>query len=99
MESTPPDVAVLDLYMPVMDGLVTIARMRAGNDLQKVPVVMLVGSELTPQETEGLRTGLREGVPSTGVPARPLLEVVRDALSEAAVSREGTDVRDAVGAG
>lgn len=37
----PPDVAILDVHMPVLNGLDTLRRMRATEKLAMVPVMML----------------------------------------------------------
>jgi CheY-like chemotaxis protein len=85
-------VAVLDLCMPGMDGLTTIGRMRMEPGLQALPVVVLVGSELTAAETESLRSVVRDILPGSGAPLRPMLEVLREALEIP------SDARDPVGA-
>jgi PAS domain S-box-containing protein len=92
MRTADAHVAVLDLCMPGMDGLTTIARMRMEPGLQALPVVVLVGSELTVLETESLRTVVRDILPSSGAPLRPMIEVLREALEIP------SDARDPVGA-
>jgi PAS domain S-box-containing protein len=82
-------VAVIDLCMPGMDGLTTVAHMRADPTLQTLPVVMLVGSEVSAEEAASLRGSLRDGLTTAGAPVRSILDVLRDAL----------ELRDAVGVG
>src|SRR5690606_26424682 len=55
MGLTPADLAVLDLLMPGMDGLTTIARMRGDPVLRDVPVVVCVGRELSGEEMAELQ--------------------------------------------
>jgi CheY-like chemotaxis protein len=49
-----PDVAVVDLMMPVLDGFGVIAAMRADARLRGVPVVVLTAKALTAAEREYL---------------------------------------------
>lgn len=41
LETARPDVVLLDLQMPVMDGLETLRRMKADAELAQIPVVIL----------------------------------------------------------
>jgi CheY-like chemotaxis protein len=49
-----PDVAVIDLLMPVLDGFGVLAAMRADPRLRSVPVVVLTTKSLTPAERQYL---------------------------------------------
>jgi CheY-like chemotaxis protein len=49
-----PDVAVVDLLMPVLDGFGVLAAMRADPRLRAVPVVVLTTRSLTPAERDYL---------------------------------------------
>ncbi|HEY0778185.1 MAG TPA: response regulator, partial [Gemmatirosa sp.] len=49
-----PDVAVVDLMMPVLDGFGVLAAMRADVRLRGVPVVVLTTKALTPPERDYL---------------------------------------------
>ncbi len=60
MRAHPPDVVVLDLMMPVLDGFGVLATMRADAILAGVPVVVLTAKSLTQAEREFLsRTAAR----------------------------------------
>jgi signal transduction histidine kinase len=60
MRLRPPDVAVLDLMMPVLDGFGVLATMRADPLLASVPVVVLTAKSLTEAERRFLtRTAVR----------------------------------------
>ena len=54
MRKRRPDVAVIDLMMPVLDGFGVLAAMRADARLRGVPVVVLTTKALTPAEREYL---------------------------------------------
>ena len=53
----PPDVILLDLMMPVMDGHAFMARLREDGSHQRIPVVITSAS---PQVPEGARAHLRK---------------------------------------
>ncbi|HEY0995594.1 MAG TPA: response regulator [Gemmatimonadaceae bacterium] len=60
MRLRPPDVAVLDLMMPVLDGFGVLATMRADPLLASIPVVVLTAKTLTDGERQFLaRTAVR----------------------------------------
>ncbi len=50
MRSRAPDLAVVDLMMPVLDGFGVIAAMRADPTLRDIPVVVLTAKDLTEAE-------------------------------------------------
>jgi signal transduction histidine kinase len=54
MREDPPDIAVLDLMMPVLDGFGVLAAMRSDPRLTSVPVVVLTAKTLTEAEREFL---------------------------------------------
>src|SRR5690606_29471045 len=55
-----PDVVVLDLMMPVLDGFGVLATMRADASLAGIPVVVLTAKSLTEAERQFLaRTAVR----------------------------------------
>jgi signal transduction histidine kinase len=60
MHRNPPDVVVLDLMMPVLDGFGVLATMRADASLAGIPVVVLTAKSLTEAERQFLaRTAVR----------------------------------------
>ena len=60
MRLRPPDVAVLDLMMPVLDGFGVLAAMRSDPLLATIPVVVLTAKTLTDAERQFLtRTAVR----------------------------------------
>ena len=50
----PPDLVILDLMLPGMDGLEVCRRLRAGSD---VPIIMLTARETVPDRVAGLESG------------------------------------------
>ena len=76
-----PDVVLLDVQMPEMDGWETLERLRAIDDLAGVPVVMLtaLGSEANEEKARSLGVTSFVGKP---VPVDDLARVLARALAE-----------------
>ncbi len=55
-----PDVVLLDVEMPVLDGHATLARLKADEDLRDIPVVFLTGRVDTADVVTGLRLGAHD---------------------------------------
>jgi threonine synthase len=50
-----PNLIILDLMMPEMDGFTFIERMQANSDTADTPIIVVTAKELTPAEKEKLR--------------------------------------------
>jgi GAF domain-containing protein/CheY-like chemotaxis protein/tetratricopeptide (TPR) repeat protein len=50
-----PDVILLDLMMPKLDGFGVIQRLRADSDLRNIPIIVISAKELTPEESQTLK--------------------------------------------
>jgi DNA-binding response OmpR family regulator/DNA-binding CsgD family transcriptional regulator len=77
-----PDVIVLDVMMPTIDGWEVLSRLKASNDLATVPVVMLT---VRADTMDRLRGGIEGAIRYLTKPFSPpqLRDAVRDALSGA----------------
>lgn len=60
VEAEKPDAIVLDVEMPQMDGIVFLKRLRANPQFQTIPVVLLTGTLLRPQQLAAL--GVRAAI-------------------------------------
>jgi signal transduction histidine kinase/CheY-like chemotaxis protein len=54
VEEKRPDLILLDLMMPEMDGFEFVAKLRTNPDWLKIPVVVVTAKDLTPQDRERL---------------------------------------------
>lgn len=55
--SNPPDLVLLDIMMPKMDGLSALRKMRTQASLAGVPIVLLTARGLTEDRVQGLESG------------------------------------------
>jgi PAS domain S-box-containing protein len=54
LTSHPPQAVILDLYMPDMNGFTILEKMRENAKLRDIPVVVVSGGELTPEQQKQL---------------------------------------------
>jgi len=55
IETQRPDVILLDLMMPKLDGFGVIERLRANSELRNIPVIVISAKELTDDESKTLK--------------------------------------------
>jgi CheY-like chemotaxis protein len=72
-----PELVLLDLMMPEMDGFEFLEAMRARDDLDAVPVVVITAKELTPDDRRRLNGAVREVLTKGAYTSDELLERVR----------------------
>jgi phosphoserine phosphatase RsbU/P len=56
-QSPAPDLILLDVMMPEMDGYEVCSRLKAGPDTRDIPVIFLTGQTETDDETKGFEVG------------------------------------------
>jgi len=90
-----PDLVLLDITMPAMDGWTFMKFVRAHHDLAAIPVVFLTGSAASADRERGLRMGAAGYLTKPAHPEQLLAEVARglDRRGEARHSERGTDVQ------
>lgn len=80
MEKFMPDLILLDLMMPVMDGMTFLNRIRTIPRFQWIPVVVVTAKELTVAEAEQLRQTAQDVVKKGDVFEADLKSIVRRLL-------------------
>jgi PAS domain S-box-containing protein len=83
-----PDLILLDLMMPVMDGFGFLAEMRVRPDLQHIPVIVVTAMDLTPDDRQRLSGQVEQVLEKSPYTREQLLEYVRDAVVACNVTRE-----------
>jgi two-component system, OmpR family, response regulator ChvI len=88
--TTPPDLAILDIKMPRMDGMETLRRLRQNSDL---PVIFLTSKEEEMDERFGLKMGADDFIRKP-FSHRLLVERVKVVLRRT-TSKDGAPAKDA----
>ena len=94
LEKNPPDVVVLDLVMPVMDGIAFLDVIRSDPRFQQLPVLVVTGKVLSPREKEQLRRQKLEFVKKTELSEENFKLLLQRILQQADRARKkpaGTD--------
>ena len=90
LQATPPDLAILDIKMPRMDGLELLRRLRQGGDL---PVIFLTSKDEEIDELMGLNAGADDYIRKP-FSQRLLLERVKAVLRRADARKEGAQASE-----
>ncbi|MBF0181545.1 MAG: response regulator [Magnetococcales bacterium] len=64
----PPDLILLDLHMPGMDGIAVLARLRQDDQTQDIPVIMVTAETSDTLESEGIDLGADDYVTKPVIP-------------------------------
>jgi len=80
MEQHWPDVLLLDLLTPEVDGFEMLLRLRADKRAMNLPVLVVTGKDLTPDEKVYIRHRLAEIVSKRGVSPASLAQLIEQTL-------------------
>jgi nitrogen fixation negative regulator NifL len=75
-----PDIILMDIQMPVMDGLEAIQHLRMDSDLKNVPIIALTALAMPGDRERCLAAGANEYL-SKPVPLKPLIQMIEQLLS------------------
>ena len=76
-----PDLVILDVMMPVMDGWEVLKRIKAGFKSRKVPVIMVTGRDEDKDKVKGYDYGVDFYV-TKPYNIQKLLPIIRDIISK-----------------
>ena len=76
-----PDVILLDLMMPRLDGFGVIARLRENPEHRSIPVVVLTAKNLTADETSSLNASVATVIQKQGMVGEALIREIAGALA------------------
>jgi signal transduction histidine kinase/CheY-like chemotaxis protein len=82
MRDFPPDVIVLDLMMPEMDGFEFMAKLQANPDWQEIPVFVMTALDLSEQDRRRLNVGIEKILSKGHFGPRDLAARIRSMLGE-----------------
>jgi two-component system cell cycle response regulator DivK len=77
-----PDLVLMDIQLPGIDGIETLRRLRADPATAAVPVVAVTASAMTQDRQKILAAGF-DAYQSKPISVRPFLELVREVLDRA----------------
>lgn len=83
-QSEHPDVILLDIMLPVMNGFEVLKQLKKSNIVDKTPVVILSNYGETKNVTEGLVSGAVEYLIKVEHTPEEVVNIVKDALAEKA---------------
>ena len=75
-----PDVVLLDLMMPVMDGFETLRRLRQDPETADLPVIVVTAKDLSGRELEDLRRNTARVIEKDGMDRDRILAELRESL-------------------
>jgi len=91
LEKNPQDLVVLDLIMPVLDGLAFLDQIRGDLRFQQLPVLVVTAKVLSPLEKEQLRRQKLEFVKKTELSEPGFKLLLQRILQQADGARRKTD--------
>jgi CheY-like chemotaxis protein len=91
-----PDLILLDLMMPVMDGFDFMLHFRELEDCSSVPIIVITAKDLSDRDRERLAGGAERIVEKGALTRQQLLEQVRELVAhhQHHVERQGTETKD-----
>ena len=81
IEQRRPDVILLDLMMPEMDGITFVERLRASERNRSIPVLVVTAKEITPVDRQRLSGGVQAIMQSGSMDVSELVSQTRALLS------------------
>ena len=83
LEQAPPDLVLLDLMMPEMDGFQVVAVMQENEKWRHIPVVVVTALELSAEDRQRLNRGVEHIVYKNASTRQELMARIGALLSEA----------------
>jgi DNA-binding response OmpR family regulator len=80
IEAEHPDVILLDIMMPKLDGFGVIERLREKAETRELPIIVISAKELTDEETERLRESVVLIMRKQGFDSEKLAEEIKHAV-------------------
>jgi CheY-like chemotaxis protein len=84
-----PDLVLLDLVMPEMDGFEFLEELRKRDGVRRIPVVVITAKDLTDEDRRRLNGGVDRVVHKSGQGPEALLAEVRGLVASGVASEKG----------
>jgi signal transduction histidine kinase/DNA-binding response OmpR family regulator len=89
-QNDPPDIILLDLIMPGLDGYEVLARLQTERVTQTVPVLIVTSAALSADERDAVMTRANAYLPKSDVTRHTLTHAVRSLVAARGASRPDT---------
>jgi CheY-like chemotaxis protein len=86
-QSDPPDIILLDLIMPGVDGYQVLTRLQTELATRKVPVLIVTSAALSPAERDSVLARANAFLPKSEVTRHTLVHAVRSLVATRGGSR------------
>ena len=92
LKQSPPDVILLDLMMPEMDGFQLVAELQQNPEWRRIPVIVVTARDLTAEDRARLETGIGMVLMKESFKPADLIERVRQMAGQARRTRQIPEV-------
>jgi GAF domain-containing protein/DNA-binding response OmpR family regulator len=82
IRTRPPDVILLDLMMPKLDGFGVIENLRADPKLRNIPIIVISAKDLTPEESKKLRESVTYVMKKQGFDGGRLIQEIGSVVAK-----------------
>jgi len=83
IHSAPPDILLLDLLMPKLDGFGVIQKLREQPETSRIPIIILTAKSLTEADAAALKEGIYAIIQKQGLQRKTLLQQIHGAIEKA----------------
>jgi len=80
VQTEPPDIILLDLLMPNLDGFGVIEKLRQEPETSQIPIIILSAKSLSPTEADRLDQGIHAIIQKRGLQGEALLQAIEGAM-------------------
>jgi CheY-like chemotaxis protein len=92
LKESPPDVVLLDLMMPEMDGFQLVAEMQRDPAWRRIPVIVITARDLTKEDRARLDSGIETVLMKESFSPANLIERVRQVVTQVHQTRKVAEV-------
>ncbi len=80
-KQNPPDIILLDIIMPVVDGFETLSQIKKDDKLKNVPIILLTNLSQKPNIEKGLRMGAADYIIKAHFTPSEVVEKIKKVLN------------------